>query len=69
MGLGQQGGGNTRTNVGASHLTQEKRSAATGDLGRVVAAWKTKGTAYQSGAWRTQMKKQERLTLQELFFL
>lgn len=69
MGLGQQGGGNTQTNVGASHSMQEKRSVATGDQGQVVAAWRMSGTAYQSGVWRTQMKKQGRLTLQALFCL
>lgn len=69
MGLGLQGGGNIQTNVGASHLTPEKRSAATGDRGQAAAAWRMSETAYQSGVWRTQMKKLERLIPQELFFL
>lgn len=62
MGLGQQGGGNTQISVAVFHLMQEKMSVDTGGHGQAAAAWRMRGTVYQSGVWRTQTRRQAPLT-------
>lgn len=62
-------GGRSQISVAASPSMPEKMSEGTGGHVQAAAAWRTSGTAYLSGVWKTQKRRQGPLTHRGLFSL